>query len=183
MAARIKAALAAATGAALLLGGAGTLAYWNDVETAPGTRLDDGELRLAALSCAGWKLDGETTVYDPTTQAISPGDSLTQSCTSTISAVGEHLSASLSLEAATWVAGGSAALEAALTRTATFAVGAGTQGSSAVTVTDADHGSTVTVVLRIDFPFGTAVDNTTNDTVLATTLDGVDLALTQTDSH
>ncbi len=32
----IKAALAATTGAALLLGGAGSLAYWSDEEVIPG---------------------------------------------------------------------------------------------------------------------------------------------------
>lgn len=42
----IKAALAATTGAALLLGGAGSLAYWSDEEVIPGGTINGGSLDL-----------------------------------------------------------------------------------------------------------------------------------------
>ena len=52
----VKGSLAAAAAAVLLLGGAGSLAFWNDSQTVAGTTINAGELKLDAASCsaAGW---------------------------------------------------------------------------------------------------------------------------------
>lgn len=181
---RLKAALAAAAGTTLMLGGAGSLAYWNDVETGTGTVVNDGELTLSALDCGtGWLLDGEVTAYDPLTQEISPGDSLQKVCTTTITALGEHLDADLTVETPSWDAGGSAALEGALASAAVFQVAGGVAGQTAADVTEADHGKVVTLTLTVTFPYGGAPDNTTNDTLLTAALDDVDLTLVQSGAH
>lgn len=179
----LKAALAAVAGTGLLITGAGSLAWWNDAEAPPGVTVNDGELALGALDCGvGWTLDGETTVFDPVTQELSPGDTLTQTCTTTVTAVGEHLAAELALSAPAYTAG-DAALQTALVESATFAVAGGASGLSSLALTEADDGKVVTATMQVAFPFGTAVDNTANDAALTATLDGFSLALTQTDSH
>ncbi len=52
----IKGVLAAGTASVLLVGGAGTLAYWNDSATVGGATFTAGDLKLDASSCAsaGW---------------------------------------------------------------------------------------------------------------------------------
>ena len=92
----IKAALAATAGAGLLLGGAGSLAYWNDAtEVQPDTTLTSGTLDLGAPTCASWKLDDDSD-FTPASDTIVPGDSLTRTCQFQISATGDHLTAQLS---------------------------------------------------------------------------------------
>ena len=95
-----KGALAAATAALLLVGGASSLAYWSDSGTAPGISVTAGQLDLSTPDCgSGWVFDGgEATADAPyTNQALVPGDVLTQTCTATITATGEHMRATLSV--------------------------------------------------------------------------------------
>ena len=95
----IKGALAAITGGALLLGGAGSLAYWSDESTIGGADIESGTLALSAPSCAGWKLDGDTAFA---AQKLVPGDVLTQVCTFTVTAEGAHLAATFDVSTPTW---------------------------------------------------------------------------------
>lgn len=95
-----KGVVAAAAAGVLLLGGAGSLAFWSATDTVAGTGVTSGELKLSDdPTCTGWQFDGsETTAdkaYDPATDTIVPGDVLTQSCDYTITAKGEHLRATL----------------------------------------------------------------------------------------
>ncbi len=94
-----KGAVAAAAAGVLLLGGAGSLAFWSATDTVNGVSVAAGELKLSAATCTGWKFDGsEVTAnkaYVPATDKIVPGDVLTQSCDYTITAKGEHLRATL----------------------------------------------------------------------------------------
>lgn len=73
-----KGALAAVAAGALLLGGAGTLAYWTDEATIAGTDITTGHLTVDATDCeAGtlvWTLEGDA--FDPTTDTLIPGDTL-----------------------------------------------------------------------------------------------------------
>ena len=95
-----KGAVAAAAAGVLLLGGAGSLAYWNATGTVAGGTISSGQLTLTNPDCdpdttAGaigsvWKLDDGTT-FDPDTQKIVPGDTLTKVCTYDITASGAHL--------------------------------------------------------------------------------------------
>ena len=89
-----KGALAAGAAGVLLLGGVGTLAFWTDTETATGTGINSGHLKLTLPDCGeGWLLDGETTTFVPATDLLVPGDTLTKVCDYTVDAAGDHLAA------------------------------------------------------------------------------------------
>ncbi|MEO7348933.1 MAG: alternate-type signal peptide domain-containing protein [Terrimesophilobacter sp.] len=91
-----KAAIAGAAGIALLLGGAGSLAYWNDSAAVSGSTISSGTLAI--------DLDGTATkTYTGTNDAVSlivPGDSVTIEQMITIDASGDNLSATLELDEA-----------------------------------------------------------------------------------
>ncbi|HWI44213.1 MAG TPA: alternate-type signal peptide domain-containing protein [Nocardioides sp.] len=102
-----KGAVAAATGGALLLGGAGTLAFWSDSKDVGGGAIDSGTLSLTqetGQTCSAWTLDGGD-AYTPGTTLVVPGDAITRSCTYTVNATGEHLAADLGIES-TSITGG-----------------------------------------------------------------------------
>ena len=97
-----KGAVAAAAAGVLLLGGAGSLAYWNATGTVAGGTISSGELTLTNADCdpgvgttdSVWTIDGGT-AFNPATEKIVPGDTLTKVCTYTITASGTHLEALL----------------------------------------------------------------------------------------
>ena len=89
-----KAAIAGAAGIALLLGGAGSLAYWNSSATIGASTINAGTLTIAASGAA-------TTTYTVGGGAVSlivPGDSVTVTQTVTVSATGDHLKAALTID-------------------------------------------------------------------------------------
>src|SRR5690242_1890803 len=94
-----KGALAAAAAGVLLLGGAGSLAFWSATDTVNGTSVTAGELKLSQATCTGWTFDAGETVagktYVPATDKIVPGDTISRSCDWTLTAVGEHLRATV----------------------------------------------------------------------------------------
>src|SRR5690606_16043676 len=78
-----KAALATGGAAALLLGGAGTLAYWTAEGTATGPDLVAGSFTVTATECDdAWTLDDGTPL--PADGAIVPGDTVTLECVYTM---------------------------------------------------------------------------------------------------
>ncbi|MGO4256986.1 alternate-type signal peptide domain-containing protein [Marmoricola sp. RAF53] len=147
-----KGALAAAAGAVLLLGGAGSLAYWTDAATVAGGALNSGKLTLTdtttgGCAAASWTLDGAESpagaAFDPVTDTLVPGDVLTKSCTYTIGAVGTHLRANVT------ASGGAASgsLAPALTVGGTFDVA----GAPVTSITAADDGKTLTAKISVAF--------------------------------
>ena len=91
-----KGAVAAGAAAVLLLGGAGSLAYWS--ETPLSTAGLSRPARSASTACQlrrdTWKYaSGSASRTTTSSQGIVPGDSITKICTFTIGAVGDHLSA------------------------------------------------------------------------------------------
>jgi alternate signal-mediated exported protein len=98
-----KGALAAAAAGALLLGGAGSLAYWTGSQSVPGGTFTSGYLQLTDDTCASapWKLDDGATY---SIQRIVPGDTLTKTCTFSIDGVGDHMSVSLDTATPGWSA-------------------------------------------------------------------------------
>jgi alternate signal-mediated exported protein len=155
-----KGAVAAVAGGLLLLGGAGSLAYWNDSATVAGGTIASGKLTLTdttAGTCAAapWVLDSAESpsgaAFDPATDMIVPGDVLTKNCTYTIGAKGTHLRATL----ATTGGAASGALAPALTTAGTFTVG----GSTVTEVTSANDGATLSAQIKVTFK--PASDNTT----------------------
>ena len=168
----IKAALAATAGAGLLLGGAGSLAYWNDAtEVQPDTTLTSGTLDLGAPTCASWKLDDDSD--------FTPA-----------SATGDHLTAQLSANVPSMP---DSALEDELAFTAVYEIdtdatddGTGETtvdpDAGAVAFSDADDGSYLRVEFTVDFPFGASVDNDSNGAVSAQ-LDAITVTATQTNTE
>src|SRR5690242_18133565 len=94
-----KGAVAAAAAGVLLLGGAGSLAFWSATDTVSGTSVSAGELKISDATCTGWAFDGSETTpnkaYVPGTDRIVPGDTISRSCDWTLTAVGEHLRATV----------------------------------------------------------------------------------------
>lgn len=166
----VKGALAAGVGAVLLLGGAGTLAYWTDTGTVTGTGITSGHLMLINPSCAGWQLDGGAAF---TTQLIVPGDTLTEACTFEVDAAGEHITASFDVSTPSWLA--SNALTDELDITATYLVDGVPTAVFPATVVDGDI-VTATIVVTFTGPDAT---NASED--LTATLN--DITVTATQGH
>lgn len=185
----IKAALAATTGAALLLGGAGSLAYWDDSEDVPTTTVTSGELDLGAPDCDDWLLD-DLSVFDPGADTIVPGDTLTRDCQFLLTLTGDHLEAEIDAALPNEQA---SALADELLFTADYEIDTDANNDATnelsidpeaapVAFDVSDDGSYLRVVLTVDFPFGVAVDNDSNGGVTAV-LDAITITTTQTDSH
>ena len=174
-----KGALAAAAAGSLLLGGAGSLAYWTDAATIGGSVITSGKLALSLPDCdpgAGtasvWTIDGGT-AFDPATETIVPGDTLTKVCTFTITASGKHLVADITTTGGT-DAGGNA-LETAITPVASYTV----NNAAATQVTSANNGHTLKATVSVAFPEGATADQTTKN--LTETL--ADYVITLTQNH
>ena len=166
-----KGALAATTAGVLLLGGAGSLAFWSDSLTIGGSTISSGHISLddttdGLCAEADWILnDAEApvdAVFDPSADALVPGDSITKTCTFDINAVGDHLRATL---AAT---GGEDAAPAAGTDLAPFveATAAFTVDDlTTLEITDDNDGDEVEAKITLTFPYGTD-DNDSQDASL-----------------
>jgi len=149
-----KGALAAAAAGTLLLGGAGSLAFWNATATVGSSTVNAGSLTLTDDDCSDWILDnGEQVGNVALVDSIVPGDQLTKTCTYKITATGDHLRATLGASGGT--PGG--ALAGVVTVTPSFEVG----GSSITEITEDNDGDTLTAKIVLDFPYGTGVDNDT----------------------
>ncbi len=158
----IKAALAATAGGGLLLGGAGSLAYWNDAtEVQPDTTLTSGTLDLGAPTCASWKLDdGSDFTAGSDTIAPSMPDS----------ALEDELAFTAVYEIDT---------DATDDGTGETTVD---PDAGAVAFSDADDGSYLRVLFTVDFPFGVSVDNDSNGALTAQ-LDAITVTATQTNTE
>lgn len=166
-----KAGIATAAAVALLMGGAGTLAYWNDTADLDGASvITAGHLDVEANGAGSW--DG---IADITDYRIVPGDTITFTQEIVVIAEGDTLVANLALApySITAVNSGDAAdvaLVAALNESATFSVtaggatgvvvGTGTNGVAAGTVQFTPGTGSLTVTLDVEveitFPAGTA---------------------------
>ena len=165
-----KGAFAATTAAVLLLGGAGTLAYWNDTVSVPGVDLVSGVMWLGEPDCGqGWTLDGGAAF----TQALVPGDVLTEVCTIDLVADGAHLGADLVLGLPSW--GATNTLTNQLAASATFTV----NGAAKTHVTTADDTGVGEIQATVSVVFnGPAATNLSQG--LLATLNDVNVVATQT---
>lgn len=91
-----KGSLAAGAVAVLLLGGAGSLAYWSDEAAVDGGQLASGSIELGTVTCTDW-LHSET---DLAVTNIVPGDNVYNDCTTTLTLEGDHIGATLEIDAA-----------------------------------------------------------------------------------
>ncbi|TXL62946.1 alternate-type signal peptide domain-containing protein [Aeromicrobium terrae] len=166
-----KGAAAAATAGILLLGGAGTLAFWTDSLTVGGGSISSGHLSLDDTTgddnvCANapWILDDDEdpmgAEFNPATDKIVPGDVLTKTCTFTVNAVGTHLRATLGTTGGQ--EGGATDLNAEASVDASFTVG----GDSGVTeITDQNDNETVVATITLTFPYGVEDNDSQDDTL------------------
>lgn len=166
-----KGAIAAAAAATILLGGAGTLAYWSDTDEIPGNGFEAGSLSLTPAGlCGAWTLDADEAVagasFDPTTDLLVPGDVVTKECTFTIDAEGAHMRASVVAEPGT----NTGALLSDLDITTALEIG----GSVVSEITEDDDEDVLTVTISAAFD-PAATGNMDAQAVL----DAIDIVTTQ----
>jgi len=170
-----KGALAAVAAGTLMLGGAGTLAYWTDAKTVTGTGITAGNLTLGAQDCtvaAGthdWQFDNGDT-FTAASDTVVPGDSLSKICDLTLTLTGNHIGATLGLDTATPGFAAANALSANLSPTAAFIV----DGDPYAPITEP---GTYHVQVTVTVPFSSAA---TNGQALSAALNGVVVTATQT---
>jgi alternate signal-mediated exported protein len=169
----VKAALAVSTGAFLLVGGAGSLAYWQSSSTTDAGSVRAGHLALTHPSAGAWRLNGSP-VADIAQVRVVPGDALAWTGSFDIAAVGDNVLGTLAVTGAT--AGGSLAPYVDVTNVTWLVDGV----AHASSVTSADDGKPLTVAINVDFPFGASADNGSQDQVLD--LSDVAVSLTQADA-
>lgn len=163
----LKGSIAGAAGVALLLGGAGTFAYWNSSATLAGDTIVSGNLAVTDSTDAGvWTVNGGTAAIDLAGYLVVPGDVLTYTKTMSILASGDNLVATLDLGAASVTAATAAAEDVALAAELeeSAVLSATGQGIAAVTGTPntftitpgaGEISQDVTVVATIAFPDST----------------------------
>lgn len=177
-----KGALAAVAGGTLLFGGAGSLAYWTGESTVTGSTINSGTIDLSTPDCTvgagthNWQLDGGDP-FDPATDEIVPGDTLTKVCNTTLTMIGSHIGATLGIDTAAF-SGTNGLIDELAPPTATFTV----DGGAYAPLTTAGT-YTVQATITVDFPFGVE-DNDSNSPVggpvLAAVLDDIAVSATQT---
>ncbi len=85
----VKGAIATGVGVVLLMGGAGTLAYWNASANTSAATITAGNLSATAAASGVWK--SGTTTINPATFRTVPGDVLTYTQDVTLNASGDNL--------------------------------------------------------------------------------------------
>lgn len=174
-----KGALAAVAAGTLMLGGAGTLAYWNGTSNVDGATINSGELDISDTPvCTGaglhdWQFDGGDP-FNPGTDSVVPGDTITKVCNLTLSLAGTNIGAALSLDSPTYETANG--LTAALPATATFQV----DGAPYTAPIQGAGEYDVTVTISVPFDYATAT-NTSQD--LAAHLEDVTIQATQTNPN
>jgi len=92
-----KAAIATGGAAVLLLGGAGTMAYWTASPTVTGTDFTSGTLSATGGECLPWTYavgaDAGTAVA-----LVVPGDKVKSTCSVTVSGTGDHLKVTAAMQ-------------------------------------------------------------------------------------
>ena len=88
----VKGSIAGAAGVALLLGGAGTLALWNDSASINAGTVTSGVLDVSNAAAGAWTLNG--VVWSPS-GLIVPGDTAVYTDTLEVTATGDNLNATV----------------------------------------------------------------------------------------
>lgn len=162
-----KAAVATAAAAALLIGSAGTLAFWNDTANISGQNaITAGDLKLTATATPTWKIQhtngSESAVTDITAVKLVPGDKLVYEMPATVTAQGQNLRFKVGLTGGSIAApptptAADTALAARLTSSTEFAVtGATLVPGTTDTFDHKNNGATnyaTTIKATITWPF------------------------------
>jgi alternate signal-mediated exported protein len=113
----LKGSIAGAAGIALLLGGAGTFALWNQTAVVAGGSVTSGVLTIANSGNASWKdisADKTASTIDISTFKIVPGDKIELTQVVNVKATGDNLKANLAYDATTITTAGADAAAVAL---------------------------------------------------------------------
>jgi alternate signal-mediated exported protein len=178
----IRGAITGAAGIALLLGGAGTFAAWNDAATAaPDTHISTGNLKIDSATADGWFSDENATAgIDATTFHAVPGDTVYYKATMKLTATGDHLAAEVNVDPTSIAKFGKTTDKDTLNTTLQSVSGTGiavnpnpkTGGYSITQKGDI----TATVIVKVEFPFDSSTNDSQDDTI---TLPELKLLLTQ----
>ncbi|WP_185975730.1 alternate-type signal peptide domain-containing protein [Tessaracoccus rhinocerotis] len=95
----IKGAVVAGLGVALLLGGGGTLAYWNQAVESEAGVVAAGDLNLVSQG-ETWTSDATGTIADIAEYRVVPGETLTFSQELEVTLVGDQMQAELTVDGA-----------------------------------------------------------------------------------
>lgn len=165
----VKGSIAGAAGIALLLGGAGTLAFWNDsADVASAASIATGTLKVDSTTAGSWS-NGTITNY-------VPGDSNVYTETFTVTAVGDNLEFTLDSNVDDLV-GAAGFTELDVTEDFTVTL----NGNPVTTFTGLAAGVyTVVVEITVDFPWDAAGNNTGNQADQSAQLDLSNAAVTVT---
>jgi len=182
-----KGAIAAAAGVILLMGGAGSLAYWNDTANAGpasgSNTITAGNLTVAAVNSGAWTKGfynaAGTVVTAPASIAslagvkVVPGNRLVYTQTFNVTASGDDLYFTIGSTNGAVTAASASAIDVALaaqinaSATTTYSVGTVTGGNVVASTTAGTYKvnaaagpSTITVTWTLDFPFGASAVNT-----------------------
>lgn len=96
----LKGALTVVTGTALLVGGFGSFALWLEQDPLPSAPIAAGELSLQTQT-ESWvdeSPDAATTTWDPATDRLVPGDTVTLTVPMTVTANGKNLAGTIELD-------------------------------------------------------------------------------------
>jgi len=179
-----KGAGAAVAAGVLLMGGAGSLAYWSDSDTFSGDSISSGVLSLTDVTAGTWTLnDIPVALEDEAALQVVPGDELVYSGTYTIGALGDNLYATVEASGGT---GDGLLAEYVDTATVTAKIGETTVEE----VTEENDGDELDVAVAVTFPFDPTLDDSDpeNDGEavnasqgLTLNLSDITVSLTQTD--
>src|SRR5690606_32654793 len=155
-----KASIATGAGIVLLLGGGGTLAYWNAEAVTDAGEITAGTLGITSEGDGAWYETSDlVNSIDADTFLVVPGDSLTYIETFEVEATGDNLEATVSANAASIVKG-----EWADQLDVTVSVlDDATTPATISTVTSAYDGRIITVRVTLDFAFDGDVSDAPND--------------------
>ncbi|HRN30028.1 MAG TPA: alternate-type signal peptide domain-containing protein [Terrimesophilobacter sp.] len=163
-----KASIAGAAGIALLLGGAGTLAVWNDTAT-----IEVGDIQSGTLT-----ITGSVGEWDNEWDLWVPGDVATYEGQLTIEATGDNLEALLTVDTTGLVDGGNTEFADALEVTFTVdTTHTAVTGSGPYTVVDDPAPIVLDVTVTVEFP-GDSVDGLEGQDQTVD-LDAISFVLTQ----
>jgi len=133
----VKGGLAAAAGIALLMGGAGSLAYWNASETSSSGQIQTGHLTLSADAAGSWDV-----------AKLAPGHTATYTQVFHLSVVGDGIEVALASQIGT---GGT--LPTDITQSTSYDIdGTAWNGTDTKTLNEGDY--TVTATVTVTFAAG-----------------------------
>lgn len=190
----VKGSIAGAAGIILLMGGAGSLAYWNDSAAAGpagGTTISAGTLTVTAVNAGSWTkgfynasnvLVGSVAAV-PTLSSVRivPGNRLVYTQAFNVVGIGDDLYFTIGSTAGSVTGATAAAADVALAAqvnasgTTAFAVSAVSGGTVTAATTpgtyrvtsNAGTPATITVTWTVDFPFGATAVNTAKGGVIS----------------